>query len=235
MYRLFTSLLNVLYPPTCITCKKECFDANLLCERCWSNIAFVTRAYCNKCGMSFVSNNHICLCTEEHCINENHVYHSTRSIIEYNDIAKELIKRLKFYAKFEVLKLFKNWFNCVLKKYDYREIDYIVPVPLHKQKLTKRGYNQTEILAKIISRVIKKKYHPKLLLKVKNTSNQSDLKKNARERNLVNAFDIYHGNAHILKNKKILLVDNITQTHTLTRSRFLINHISNFHIKVQIG
>ncbi len=83
----------------------------------------------------------------------------------------------------------------------------------------------------------------------------------------MNAFDIYHGNAHILKNKKILLiddiittgttvnecskilmkmayakqeffpslVDNITRIHTLIRSRFLINHISNFHFKVQIG
>ena len=190
MYKFFVPLLNILYPSTCVICKVTCFNANLLCEKCWSSIAFITRVYCNKCGASLVSNNHLYLCTEEHCINEKHIYHSTRSIIEYNNIAKDLIKGFKFHAKFEVIKLFKNWFNSVLDEYDYRDIDYIIPVPLHKQKLKKRGYNQAAILAKTISRIIKKEYHSKLLLKVKNTANQSDLTKSVREKNLINAFDI---------------------------------------------
>ena len=212
--RLFTSLLNVLYPPTCIICKTPCFNAHLLCGKCWSNITFITRAYCKKCGTSFLSNDRICLCTDECCVYENHVYHSTRPIVEYNSIAKDLIKGFKFHAKFEIMKLFRCWFNSMLKEYDYRDVDYIVPIPLYKKKLKKRGYNQTAILAKNISRIIKKKYHSKLLLKVKDTANQSDLKKEARERNLINAFEVYHENAHILKNKKILLIDDVITTGT---------------------
>ena len=214
IYRVFTSLLNVLYPPTCIRCKETCFDANLLCEKCWSSLTFITREYCKKCGTSFLSDNHPCLCTEEHCIHENHLYHSTRSVIEYNGTAKDLIKRFKFHAKFEVVRLFKNWFNCVLKEHCYQEIDYIIPVPLHKQKLKIRGYNQTAILAKIISQIIRKKYYTKILLKVKGTADQSGLKGRARKRNLIGAFDINHENAYILKNKRILLVDDIITTGT---------------------
>ena len=209
---LFAPLLNLLYPPVCIACQTNCFDANLLCEECWVKITFITRPYCQKCGTSLSNNRRISLCTETQCFNEKHFYHSTKSLIEYNDAAKDLIVQFKFHSNFELLRLFKNWFRGLLDQREYQEIDYVFPVPLHKNKLRARGYNQTAVLAKIVSRIIKKQYHDAVLIKVKNTINQSDLKQKARKKNLTNAFDINRKNSSIINNKRVLLIDDIITT-----------------------
>lgn len=146
--------------------------------------------------------------------------------MEYGNVAKDLIAQFKFYANFEVLKLFKNWFSCILNDSEYSDMDYIIPVPLHKERLKARGYNQTAILAKTISRIIKVKYHSKILIKNKNTISQSNLGKEAREKNLKNTFAPYPGNIHLIKNKKILLVDDIITTGTTINecSKVLMHH-----------
>ena len=211
-YGFFAPLLNLLYPPVCIICAVDCFEANLLCQKCWSNITFITRPHCQKCGTSLTSNNHICLCTEQRCVNERHFYHSTKSLIEYNDTARDLIVQFKFHSNFELLKVFKSWLDCSLNNNYYGDVDYVVPVPLHKKKLKARGYNQTAILAKAVSRIIKKKYHAALLIKIRDTISQSDLKQKARKKNLIGAFDIYRQNLNILQGKKVLLIDDIITT-----------------------
>jgi ComF family protein len=88
----------------------------------------------------------------------------------------------------------------------------VIPVPLHREKLKVRGYNQSEIIAKIISRIIKKDYKAKILLKIKNTPSQTNLKKAARKVNLINAFGICNAKKDILKGKMVLLVDDVVTT-----------------------
>lgn len=92
---------------------------------------------------------------------------------------------------------------------DCDDIDYIFPIPFYKSKLKIRGYNQSAIIAKMVSEITKIKYDSKIIIKIKNTANQSGLTKSLRGKNLKNSFHISRHNKKLIKGKKILLVDDI--------------------------
>ncbi len=89
-------------------------------------------------------------------------------------------------------------------------IDYIVPVPLHFSKKLKRGFNQSEILAKEISDMSHIEYYPKLLAKARKTQAQSNLHRDERQNNLIGAFTVINKTAVL--NKNILIIDDIYTT-----------------------
>jgi len=92
-----------------------------------------------------------------------------------------------------------------LKKYDI-----IIVVPISKQRKQERGYNQSELIAKEISKIIKVPIAKRALYKIKNTAPQSTLNKKQREKN---AKGVYKVNDNIkLIDKKILIIDDIYTT-----------------------
>ena len=92
-----------------------------------------------------------------------------------------------------------------LKKYDI-----IVVVPISKQRKRERGYNQTYLVAKEISKILKIPIYKKAICKIKNTVPQSSLNKKQREQNAKGAYKA--NNIKNLKNKKILIIDDIYTT-----------------------
>ena len=92
-----------------------------------------------------------------------------------------------------------------LKKYDI-----IIIVPISNQRKFERGYNQSELIAKEISKIIEAQIEKKVLYKIKNTVPQSTLNKKQREEN---AKGVYKAkNIKRIYNKKILLIDDIYTT-----------------------
>ncbi|MBY0110361.1 MAG: hypothetical protein K2X90_04590 [Candidatus Babeliaceae bacterium] len=85
--------------------------------------------------------------------------------------------------------------------------DYIVPIPLHWQRTIWRGFNQAEILAQAVARVLHKPVC-KFLKRTKNTVFQSKLSATERKQNLENAFKCVIS----LKDKKIILIDDLYTT-----------------------
>jgi ComF family protein len=92
---------------------------------------------------------------------------------------------------------------------DYNNVDLVIPVPLHKQKLKKRGYNQVEGFGKEIAKSLKIAYCDKVLIKVSKTSSQV-FKQRLTRFNTEEIFTVQ--NTELIKNKHILLVDDIVTT-----------------------
>lgn len=106
-------------------------------------------------------------------------------------------------------------FIDLLKNYDT-----IIPVPISKKRYKQRGYNQSSLIAKKLAKELLKenfkiKYNDDCLFKTKNVIEQSKLNKDNREKNIKGAYEIFHINQ--LKNKKILLVDDIYTTGSTLR------------------
>ena len=114
-----------------------------------------------------------------------------------------------------------------LKKYDI-----IVIVPISKQRKKERGYNQSELIAREISKITKVPIAQKILYKTKNNVPQSSLNKKQREEN---AKGVYKAkNTQKVINKKILLIDDIYTTgNTLNECAYALKQIGI--IKSNIG
>ena len=91
-----------------------------------------------------------------------------------------------------------------------RKYDIILIVPISKQRKKSRGYNQSEILAKEIAKILQIKVNSKILIKTKNIIAQSTLKKEQRQKNVIGAYKVK--NIEKIRNKKILIFDDIYTT-----------------------
>lgn len=190
LYSLFHHLIA---PPFCAYCKQFLSKASPLCPQCIKLIypvASITVPITKKYGVTVFA------------------------IANYTYPLKSLI-------------LAKRWSNIVASTHlgtlmwemtYIRNVsfDYIVPIPLHWTRFSWRGYNQAEEIAHVISA---KSGKPVLnvLHRIKRTPFQSSLPVSQRKNNLQNAFHIEEKYQSVLKNKHILLIDDLlTTSATLT-------------------
>ncbi len=128
-------------------------------------------------------------------------------IYKYQDIIRNLLLNYKFndasYLANSFAYLIKNnkKIYSILKSYDI-----IIPVPLHKKRMNERGYNQTELIAKKLGIPVE----TNCLIKTKNIKPQSTKKAKERQIDIKNVFAIQ--NVEKIKNKKLLLLDDIYTT-----------------------
>jgi len=90
------------------------------------------------------------------------------------------------------------------------EFDLIIPVPLHWKKEFIRGFNQSALIGNYISRKLNKKMVQNVLVKSKNTVSQTELSAEERKENVKGSFKVK--NCDIIKNKIILLIDDVYTT-----------------------
>jgi ComF family protein len=91
-------------------------------------------------------------------------------------------------------------------------VDVILPVPLHATRLAKRGYNQSELIAKSLSRQFGKPLLARALKRIKPTPSQTGLTLVEREENVRGAFKLSVNEITKLHGKRLLIVDDVITT-----------------------
>lgn len=200
------NLLKLFIPDFCISCDDVSFST--LCESCSHKIKHISGSICQVCGRPSGLKHHTSyICYD--CVLNPLFFDWHRSLFIYDKPLSDWIYRLKFKYDLVYLKYFGeeilNRYGSIIKS-----VDYIIPVPLSKERLKQRGFNQSLELAKYISKKLKVNYLRNDLVKVKNTPNQTDLKKNDRKNNLRGVFQ-FRSNQN-LENKKVLLIDDVFTT-----------------------
>lgn len=117
----------------------------------------------------------------------------------------------KFNEKPYLNKIFSSLINKYQKNYlNFNFYDIIIPVPISKKRLKNRGYNQSLLYVKDISKENNIQLENKVIIKIKNNNAQSSLNKEEREQNVQGVYKVI--NSKKVKNKKILLLDDIYTT-----------------------
>ena len=182
-------ILEVVFPSVCGICGKVSKDD-----------------LCKKCEIK-IEENQIKLISQY----KNKYFDECIHMYKYEGIIREKIIEYKFQDNAYLYKTFskiilKNKKVCgILKKYDI-----IIPVPIHRKRKNKRGYNQTELIANFIGKQLNIKTCNDVLFKSKNIISQSELNKIDRRNNVKGAFIIK--NEGKVNNKKILLFDDVYTT-----------------------
>lgn len=196
-------LLELLYPIKCIVCGKITHDKQYLCAACESDLHTTDdNVKCKRCSRVMINN--VC----SNCKN-NFVFDKNYSIFDYDGVIKDLIHDFKYNNHPELGRGFGNVMCKRLNAEFFSDIDYITSVPIHPLRNISRGFNQSEIIAKVISKRFDVPYR-NLILRIKNTKPQWELNKHEREDNLKNAFRVSLRDFVVHKN--IVIVDDIFTT-----------------------
>lgn len=124
---------------------------------------------------------------------------------------RDCILRFKYQREMYFGKNLVDWLVIAAQRWiDWREIDAIVPVPLHPRKLRQREFNQAEYLAAGLNKVVNVPMVKRNLRRVKDTSTQTKLSAEARARNMRDAFAVRDGAA--FDGKRIVLLDDVFTT-----------------------
>src|ERR687894_1981060 len=125
--------LGVVYPPTCIACGGATGEAHTLCARCWSEVRFIERPFCERLGTPFAVDLGMTLLSPA-AIAEPPVFERARAVALYDDVARTLVHRLKYGDRLELAKALGAMMARAGKEL-LADAEVIVPVPLHRWRL----------------------------------------------------------------------------------------------------
>ena len=145
---------------------------------------------------------------------------------------QNLMHQLKYKKSPETSSRLGELYAYELKRsITYKPADLIIPVPLHPAKFRKRGYNQSECIAKGLSSILSIPVSTANLVRLENTETQTKKSRYARYENLINAFHILDTSEFI--NKHVMLIDDVMTTGaTLEACSMLLQKIEGVEISI---
>lgn len=193
-------MLNLLFPKVCNGCKSVLLASeNILCTHCIHSLPIACHHRTGSEDMKSIFYG-------KFPISE------ATAIIKFQKrgITQELLHNLKYRGQQQISSFFGKWLGAELSEIPhFQSIDLVIPVPLHKQKLKKRGYNQVEGFGVEIAKKLAVPYHDDILIKISKTKSQVFKQRFTR----FQSEEIFTLNKpHLIENKHILLVDDIVTT-----------------------
>ncbi|MCD7921477.1 MAG: ComF family protein [Clostridiales bacterium] len=196
---------DYLYPPRCPAC--DGISAYGICDRCRRDLVYIRDDFCMKCGKPLAGEQ------DEYCADcgkKRHYFDQGRALFSYQGRIRPSLYRLKYANRREYAAVYGREMADSLGGWVRQmRITKIVPIPLHPSRQRKRGYNQADLLAKVIGRCLDLPVDTQLLCRVRKTAPQKTLTSRQRKENLAGAFQT---RSAIRPGERILLVDDIYTT-----------------------
>jgi len=206
MKKITEMLLDILYPRHCPLCHRILKEKNCtICPECETQAVPIEAARCFQCGRPVSEEEEFC----EECRTHTHRFESGRGIFLYSSRWRSCVVRFKYYGCRE----YGDFLGDAMAFYARRELkcwkpDCLVPVPLHRNKERRRGFNQAEYLAARISRQSGIPMEASLVAKIRKTKSQKRLSGQERQKNLAGAFAV----TKPVEGMCILVVDDVFTT-----------------------
>jgi ComF family protein len=207
--------LRFVLPVECLACghSLSADPVPFFCTACWKTIRAFHQPACARCDQPFVSPAAMAY-TPDHqcqsCQERPPSFERAWTLFPYLPPLREAICAFKYQGKLTLARplaslMIGAWPNGV-------DPDIIIPVPLHAARLRAREFNQSLLLADQLSRYLNRPVSPTHLVRVAATDPQTTLTRQARLKNLRNAFAVRK--PQDLMGKRILLVDDVFTTGT---------------------
>src|SRR5215212_7184398 len=136
-------LYSETHPETCVGCERRASD--VLCRTCFDALPRVGSPVCGRCGLPTAFATFVC----EECKNVDFGFESARAPLKYDGVGKQVVHALKYRGYKRVVE--RLAMPLMLQIIDVSRFDVVVPVPLHRSRLRKRGFNQAELLARSVA------------------------------------------------------------------------------------
>ncbi len=207
LQKLYKICLQLLFPLRCPVCDDIVTPSGeKICLDCMKKLRYVTPPRCMKCGKKlFEEEQEYC----HDCSVRKHLFVCGRALYEYGSVAAS-VYRFKYGNRREYADFYGEEIGRYLGQFISQvQPDALIPIPLHRARKRKRGYNQALLLANAISRYTGVPVCDKILVRIKNTVPQKQLNPIERQNNLKKAFHIEKND---VKLKTVILIDDIYTT-----------------------
>ena len=203
--KLLEKCLGILYPQTCCFCGQ--ISKTAICRECQGKITYIKEPRCKCCGKPLsVEEEKFCY----DCKHYEHFFDQGKSLWLHEGIVRKSIYQFKYHNKRVFGQTYgKELYRIYAEQMSSWEIDVIIPVPLHKKRRRKRGYNQSEIIADVLGKLSHIKKKKKTVIRTHNTKKQKELNHSQRKENLRHAFAI---KKEWKTPRNVLIVDDIYTT-----------------------
>jgi len=208
---LLKAALDLLLPPRCLLCGRFLHgECRALCSDCLKAIKYIRLPVCRCCGAEVSGEaNRRQLCGS--CLRRPPPFKRAMAVIHYNQPVSQLLHRLKYSGDTTVLPGLAKIIETVQMP-EIPQSAIIIPVPLYRERLRKRGLNQAVLLCRIFFPTRIKDIRTDLLRRVRDTPPQTSLDGVARRKNLHSAFIVPENN--LLRGRSVCLVDDVFTTGT---------------------
>ena len=197
---------RIVLHAACIVCGRELpwrARKASCCAACWSGLPAIDGSKCNSCALPLVGGER-CI----RCIDDPLSVDWTEAWGHYRGSLERLLHAFKFERHDFLDDALSELLEERILARDDAAFDAIVPVPMHRAKLRRRGYNQAELLGRALSRRLKVRCEPGLLRKRTEKLAQSTLPRDQRARNVRGAFVA----SPRARGRSLLIVDDICTT-----------------------
>lgn len=194
----FKAVRALLFPKKCIFCGELIFESDKnTCQKCTETLPYVKGKICYKCGCE----KHDCSCTSTICY-----YDKVVAPLYYENSVRDCIHKMKFGSREKYASSLAEYMYDVMNERLINEkFDFIAYVPLYESDYKIRGYNQSRIMADVISEKTGIPIKAGLIKKIYRTDKQSRQSSVRRSGNVMGAFDVKED----VSGASVLLIDDI--------------------------
>lgn len=205
---MLKAVLDIVFPPVCLLCEARALKKGF-CEECAGLIEKqrITSPTCTICGIPFTSSrgvDHPC----GRCVEERPSFTSARSAFVFDGKVLDAIHKLKYGGDTSVAAPLAGLVRGSIG--GGKSPCMVIPVPLHPGRLRERGFNQSLLIARELSRLVAMPLVYNQLKRTRDTGQQVGLKAVERKKNVSGAFTLVE--PVLFKGTKVLLVDDVITT-----------------------
>ncbi len=208
-------ILDTLFPISCLSCGQDGF---WLCDDCLQKITILNFQVCPRCEKFITEQGNLCYNCKNNTKREPFYLDALVVATKYKE---SNISKIIHTYKYNFVRDLSAPLGEILIKIILRSNlplpDFIIPVPLHSRRLRWRGFNQAGLIAEIVSQKLTPGFEipllDNILIRNKYTSPQMKIGNYSdRKKNIQNSFLISKSSVEKIKNKKILIVDDVATT-----------------------
>ncbi|HWW63651.1 MAG TPA: ComF family protein [Sphingomonadaceae bacterium] len=202
-------LLSLALPPRCPGCGAVTRADHSFCVTCWSALDFLGAPCCACCGEPFLHDRGPeARCGA--CLADPPAFDHARAAVSYGDIARHIALRLKYGGRPGLAETIARRLDRLV---EHGEPDPIViPVPLHRWRIWRRGYNQAALIAQALARRHGFRVELDLLHRTRATPVLRGLGPTGRKKAVRGAFAVAANRRTLLAGRPVLLIDDIYTT-----------------------
>lgn len=209
-------LLDIFYPPVCLSCDQPVGAPDTLCAACWTKLRPITPPFCPRLGLPFAVDMGPDALSAE-AIADPPPFDRARSAFIYDDHVGALISRLKYGDRPELARFFARAMFLAGREL-FAEKAVLVPVPLHSRRQFRRRYNQSTELGRELAALSGLEVAPLLVRRIKPTRQQVGLSAEQRARNVQGVFAVDRAQAARWAGRPLVLVDDVITTGATIKS-----------------